>query len=69
MTFVQASVLKLWVEEREGRAQPGKSKEMASAIAAANAAASLGQYNGPHPSITSVGASLRETYRGWQTDV
>ena len=62
-------MLKLWVAEREGKAPAGKSKEMASAIAAANAAASLGQYKGPHPSINSGGASLRETYRGWRTDV
>ena len=63
---LQASVLKLWVAEREGKASPGKAKEMASAVAAANAAASLGRYQGPHPSITSGDASLRETYRGWQ---
>ena len=66
---LQASVLKLWVAEREGKASPGKAKEMASAVAAANAAASLGRYQGPHPSITSGDASLRETYRGWRTDV
>ena len=66
---LQASVLKLWVAEREGKASPGKTKEMASAVAAANAAASLGKYQGPHPSITSGDASLRETYRGWRTDM
>lgn len=62
-------MLKLWIAEREGKASPGKAKEMASAIAAANAAASLGKYEGPHPSINSGEASLRETYRGWRTDV
>ena len=66
---LQASVLKLWVAERAGKASPGKAKEMASAVAAANAAASLGKYQGPHPSVTSGDASLRETYRGWRIDV
>jgi hypothetical protein len=43
---------------------------MAAALAAANAAAARGAFEGPHPSITSApGGSLHETFRGWRTDV
>lgn len=49
----------------------GSAKAMASALAAVNAAAAAGRYDtsGQHPSITSGSGSLRETYRGWRTDV
>jgi len=67
---LQASVLKTWTEELRGSMPPGSAKKIAVAIAAANAAARLGQYIGPHPSITSSsGGGLRETFRGWRTDV
>eukprot|EP00877_Chromochloris_zofingiensis_P013601 jgi/Chrzof1/8495/Cz03g13070.t1_FBA1[v5.2] len=46
---LQASVLKLWGEDRS-RVQ--EAQAMAVALAAANSAASLGQYKGPHPSVT-----------------
>jgi fructose-bisphosphate aldolase class I len=42
---------------------------MAAALAAANAQATMGQYEGPHPSVTSAAGSLHETFRGWRTDV
>ncbi|PSC75875.1 fructose-1,6-bisphosphate aldolase [Micractinium conductrix] len=64
---LQASVLRLWSEGREGNA--GECRQMAAALAAANSAAVLGRYVGPHPSITSQQGSLRENFRGWCTDV
>ncbi|KAI7844816.1 hypothetical protein COHA_001695 [Chlorella ohadii] len=64
---LQASVLKLWSEDREGNAQ--QCRDMAAALARANSQAVLGRYEGPHPSITSQAGSLRETFRGWRTDV
>jgi fructose-bisphosphate aldolase class I len=63
----QASVLQLWSEDREGNAQ--RCRDMAAALAAANSRAVLGRYEGPHPSITSSQGSLRESFRGWRTDV
>lgn len=66
---VQASVLKLWTEERAGQVEVGTAKKMAAALAAANAAAARGAFQGAHPSITSGAGSLRETFRGWRTDV
>ena len=66
---LQASVLKLWTEERKGQVPPGAAKGMAEALAAANASATKGEYQGPHPSITSAAGTLRETFRGWRTDV
>jgi hypothetical protein len=66
---LQASVLKLWTEEESGRVPAGAAKEMAQALAAANAAAAKGEFQGPHPSITSAAGTLRETFRGWRTDV
>ena len=66
---MQASVLKLWVEDRETPEPQRRAQQMAAALAAANAAATLGQYNGPHPSVTSANATLREACRGWRTDV
>eukprot|EP00878_Enallax_costatus_P001823 GHUV01001981.1.p1 GENE.GHUV01001981.1~~GHUV01001981.1.p1 ORF type:complete len:376 (+),score=110.86 GHUV01001981.1:258-1385(+) len=61
---LQASVLKIWSEDRS---QAQEAKQMAVALAAANAAASLGRYEGPHPSVTSA-KSLREEFRGWRAD-
>lgn len=65
----QASVLKLWSEDRENNGQ--KCRDMAAALARANGQAALGRYEGPHPSITSQqgGGSLVENFRGWRTDV
>ncbi|PRW44409.1 fructose-1,6-bisphosphate aldolase [Chlorella sorokiniana] len=64
---LQASVLKLWSEDREGNQQA--CRNMAAALARANGQAVLGRYEGPHPSITSQAGSLREDFRGWRTDV
>ena len=63
---LQASVLQLWSEDRSN-AQ--RCRDMAAAVARANSAATLGRYEGPHPSVTSHAGSLRETFRGWRTDV
>ena len=68
MVCQQASVLKLWVEDRGTPEPQRRAQQMAAAVAAANAAATLGQYRGPHPSIASAG-TLRESCRGWRTDV
>ena len=67
--LLQASVLKLWVEDREGPEPQRRARQMAAALAAANSAATLAKYNGPHPSLASGSSSLRETFRGWRTDV
>jgi fructose-bisphosphate aldolase class I len=69
LVVLQASVLKLWTEDRNGPEPQLRAREMAAALAAANAAATRGQYRGPHPSLASDGASLRETFRGWCTEV
>ena len=63
---LQASVLQLWGEDR---GDPGRCRDMAAALARANGQAALGQYRGPHPSVTSHRGSLRESFRGWRTDV
>lgn len=61
---LQASVLKLWSEDRSNTAQ---AQAMAVALARANSAAARGVYEGPHPSVTSSAAgSLKETFRGWR---
>lgn len=60
-------MLKLWSEDAAGNQQ--RCKDMAAALARANGQATLGRYEGPHPSITSQAGSLRETFRGWRTDV
>ncbi|CAL8462920.1 g2454 [Coccomyxa elongata] len=66
---LQASVLQLWTVERTGHVPQGSAKGMAEALARANAAAAKGQFQGPHPSITSLAGTLRENFRGWRTDV
>lgn len=58
---LQASVLQSWSASPSNTAE---AKRLAAAVAAANSAAARGQYEGPHPSITSK-ASLHETFRGW----
>lgn len=63
---LQASVLALWSEDRT---DPGRCRDMAAALARVNGQAALGRYSGPHPSITSHRGSLRESFRGWRTDV
>lgn len=67
----QASVLKLWSEDQsEGRQGSAEAcRAMAAALARANGLAVEGRYAGPHPSITSSQGSLRESFRGWRTDV
>jgi fructose-bisphosphate aldolase, class I len=62
---LQASVLKIWSEERDEE----KAKKMAEELARVNGLATTGSYSGPHPSILSGGrGSLREDFRGWRTD-
>ena len=61
---LQASVLKIWSADKSKAAE---AQQMAVALAAANAAASLGRYEGPHPSALK-GDSLREVFRGWRSD-
>lgn len=60
---LQASVLKIWSADSSRAAE---AKQMAVALAAANAAAVRGAYDaaGKHPSVTS-DSSLREAFRGW----
>lgn len=58
---LQASVLKIWSADRSHTVQAQK---MAVALAAVNGAASVGQYEGAHPSTTSAD-NLREPFRGW----
>jgi fructose-bisphosphate aldolase class I len=60
---LQASVLKIWSADSSRAAE---AKQMAVALAAANAAAVRGKYDaaGKHPSVTS-DSSLREAFRGW----
>lgn len=60
-------MLKLWSEDPQGN--QAAARDMAAALARANGAATLGRYEGPHPSITSAAGSLREDFRGWRTDV
>lgn len=62
LTCMQASVLKIWSKNIHGNRE--QAKEVAIALAQANASATLGQYKGPHPSVTS-GATLTENFRGW----
>lgn len=38
---------------------------MAAALAAANGAASKGEFDGKHPSILGSSISLQENFRGW----
>ena len=59
-------MLKIWSEDRQATQD---AKAMAVALAAANSQAVLGNYNGPHPSLSSDGHNLRENFRGWRTDV
>jgi fructose-bisphosphate aldolase class I len=62
---LQASVLKLWSEDRSKTAE---AQAMAVALARANSAAARGVYEGPHPSVTSSAAgSLTENFRGWRS--
>lgn len=60
-------MLQLWSQDPTTNGQA--CREMAAALAAANIAAVKGRYQGPHPSITSQQGSLRESFRGWRTDV
>ncbi len=60
---LQASVLKLWGEDTSRTAE---AQAMATALVAANSAAALGRYEGPHPCITAAG--LGEAFRGWRSD-
>ncbi len=57
---LQASVLKLWSADQT---QVEAAQNLAVALARANSLASLGKYEGPHPSASS--GSLHETFRGW----
>ena len=57
---LQHSVLKLWSSDKS---KASEAQELASLIAKVNSLASLGQYQGPHPSTADQG-TLRETFRG-----
>ena len=60
---LQASVLEVWSEDRSSLMNKQRAQELAVRLACANAAATLGQYTGPHPSLTS--GHLKEGFRGW----
>ena len=66
---LQASVLQLWSEDHASEGAAARCKDMAAALARANGQAALGRFAGPHPSITSHRGTLRESFRGWRTDV
>lgn len=61
-------MLKLWSEDQstEGAA---RCRAMAAELAWVNGEAARGAYEGLHPSLTSQQGSLRESFRGWRTDV
>ena len=59
---MQSSVLDIWSKDRSKVAE---AQQMAAALAAANGAASVGQWDGQHPSVLSSSQSLLETFRGW----
>ncbi|KAK9868157.1 hypothetical protein WJX84_002256 [Apatococcus fuscideae] len=59
---LQSSVLDIWSKDRSKVAE---AQQMAAALAAANGAASVGQWDGQHPSVLSSSQSLLETFRGW----
>jgi fructose-bisphosphate aldolase class I len=58
---LQASVLQIWSADA---ARSAEARAMAAALAAVNAAAARGAYQGPHPSLATGGSSLHETFRG-----
>lgn len=60
--MLQASVLEIW---KADRSKADEASRMAAALAAANSKATLGQFSGSHPSLTSSAGTLRETFRGW----
>ena len=60
--MLQSSVLDIW---KADRSKADEARRMAAALAAANSKATLGQFTGSHPSLTSSAGSLRETFRGW----
>lgn len=62
LIFMQASVLEIW-SKTEAKERIQMAQNMAVALAKANALATLGRYEGPHPSKGS--RSLREAFRGW----
>ncbi|CAN0053699.1 unnamed protein product [Discosporangium mesarthrocarpum] len=59
---LQASVLKIWAGKASNFVE---AVEMAGRLAEANAAAQLGKFVGPHPSITG-GDTLHDPNRGWR---
>ena len=61
----QASVLRLWVEDRVRQCEhvEQRAQAMAVALADANGSAASGVFSGSHPSILS--GSLEEAFRGW----
>ena len=56
----QASVMSIWTKDQSKTAE---ARAMAAALAAANAKASQGLYQPPHPSTLK--ESLHESFRGW----
>jgi fructose-bisphosphate aldolase, class I len=69
---LQASALAEWAAGVRAAGLPGPPAAVAAARAAfeaaarANAAASVGQFTGPHPADGKGGVSLREEFRGWR---
>ena len=60
---LQASVLEVWSKDMSSLMNKQRAQELAVRLACANAAATLGQYTGPHPSLSF--GSLKEGFRGW----
>lgn len=60
---LQASVLDIWSKDIASFSQKAAAQNMAVALAAANASATLGQFESPHPSSSS--GTLKEAFRGW----
>ena len=61
---MQASVLDIWSKDCNKVAE---CQQMAAALAAVNGAASMGQWDGKHPSILASSQSLHENFRGWNS--
>ena len=60
---LQHSVLKLWASDHSKFAE---AQALLAAVARANAQASRGSYEGPHPTTAEGAATLREGFRGWR---
>lgn len=61
--FLQASALEAWSQDIASQQQIEIAQKLAVLLAEANAKATTGQYEGPHPSQTK--GALKEGFRGW----